>query len=128
MESKNFDVQLVKKVVMEEEENIVPDYQGLGIAQVINYLNVNRTLKRARERYVPPGKVHAPVRFFIPRKSKELRNEKWDDYCHRPVSYYEIAAGHYTMLKMPVAAQFAQLFCKVINADQPQTHKKGEKK
>jgi thioesterase domain-containing protein len=110
LRSDNVDVELIRRVVREYEIQFVPDYLGLGIEHLINYLNVGRTYENAGLRYIPQGKIHTPVHFFAASQSTVINGERWDDYCHKPITYHKINAGHYTILKMPALREFVKKF------------------
>jgi thioesterase domain-containing protein len=113
LSSNNVDVELVGRIVREQEIQFVPDYRGLGIGHLINYLNVGRTYENAGFRYIPQGKIHTPVHFFAAGQSTVMNRERWDDYCHKPIRYYKINGGHYTILKMPALGEFIKKFREV---------------
>jgi acyl transferase domain-containing protein/thioesterase domain-containing protein len=114
LRSNNVDVELIRRVVMEYEIQFVPDYLGLGIEHLINYLNLGRTYENAGLRYIPRGKIHTPVHFFAASQSTVINKERWDDYCHSPITYYKINAGHHTILKMPALGEFVKKFREVL--------------
>jgi thioesterase domain-containing protein len=65
-------------------------------------------------RYTPRGKIHTPVYFFAARQSEAIQKERWDDYCHKPITYYEVSGSHYTLLKRPEVLEFSRLFQEVM--------------
>ncbi|NIM12055.1 MAG: acyltransferase domain-containing protein [Candidatus Aminicenantes bacterium] len=114
LRSNNVDVELIKRIVKESEIQFVPDYQRLGIEHLITYLNVGRTYENAGLRYIPQGKIHTPVHFFAASQSTVINRERWDDYCHKPITYHKINAAHYTILKMPALGEFVKKFREVM--------------
>jgi amino acid adenylation domain-containing protein len=114
LESNNFDVEIIKKVIVEYEAHVVPGYHQLNIGELIQYLNIGRTFHNARASYIPPGKIHTPVHYYAASQSKEILKESWNAYCDMPIKFYEIPGDHYSIFKMPQVLEFAKIFCQAI--------------
>jgi thioesterase domain-containing protein/acyl carrier protein len=115
LRSKHFDVEIIKKVVVEYEAHVVPDYIHLSIDQLIEYLNAGRTFHNARTYYTPAGKIHTIVHYFSARQSRGIIKESWNDYCNKPIRFYEISGDHYSIFKRPKVIEFSDFFGKIIN-------------
>jgi thioesterase domain-containing protein len=78
-------------------------------------LNMVRTLNKARDRYIPGGKIDTQVHFFKAGEEKRAAAvEKWNLYCRQPIGLYEISGDHFSIFKMPEVEAFAKLFGKIV--------------
>ena len=114
LESKHFDVEIIKKVIREYEAHVVPDYHQLDIKELIKYLNTGRTFQQARASYIPGGKIHSPVHYFAASQSRGIIKKHWKNYCKKSIKYYEIKGDHYSIFKIPQVLEFAKTFCQTI--------------
>jgi tyrocidine synthetase-3 len=115
LESKHFDVEIIKKVIMEYEAHVVPGYHRLSIDELIKYLNLGRTHRRARASYIPRGKINAPVHYFAASESKKIIKKRWNGYCKESIKFYEIKGDHYSIFRRPRVLEFAKIFCQTVN-------------
>jgi len=120
LETTNYDVELIKKVIARYGMHALPYYQHLNIRESIYYLNLGRTLHRAAAMYTPGGKIHSPVHYFAAAQSKGRLKKTWKNYLHNSFTFYKIDADHYSILKMPAVVSFAQLFEDVLERSMDQ--------
>jgi hypothetical protein len=112
------DVQLIKQLIPEYVAQVIPNYEQLGIRDLIDYLNMDRTLSKAFNRYSPQTKISTPVHFFCARQTNKIYRDfwnTWNDYC-TSLYYYEIRGDHFSIMKKPDVIQFANLFDSVIGS------------
>ncbi|MCP5050062.1 MAG: hypothetical protein GY940_23050, partial [bacterium] len=114
LEENQFDPGIIRKVIVDYEAHVVPNYDQLGVRQLIHYLNTGRALSKARALYVPTGKLHTPVHYFAASQSKGIINhEVWNRYCQKSVKFRQIDGDHYSIFEMPHVAEFGAKFCKL---------------
>jgi len=120
LESLNPDIQLLKQAISTHvpgkrrgvEMEVIPYSQQIGLRDLLYYFNQIRSLRNARARYTPPGKIHTPVHYFEASESKSKREfaEPWKDLCHHPMHWYEVEGGHFSIFEMPRVKSFAEQF------------------
>jgi thioesterase domain-containing protein len=113
LESDHFDVEIIKKVIVEYEAHIVPNYHQLGIDELVRYLNVGRTFHNARSSYVPSSKVNTKGHFFKASESK-FKHQTWNAYFKKPLKIHEIKGDHYSILKTPNVKNFVTIFSRIL--------------
>jgi amino acid adenylation domain-containing protein len=112
LESKHFDVEIIKKVLVEYEAHVDPNYSQLSLGELINYLNMSRSFHNALALYIPLEKIETPVYYFSASQSKSnhiIKEEDWSKYCHR-IKYYEITGDHFIIFKLPHVVSIAKIF------------------
>ncbi|MCP5052540.1 MAG: hypothetical protein GY940_35555 [bacterium] len=114
LENKRFDPATIKKIIMEYEAHVVPNYHQLGIGDLIRYLNIGRMLRNARASYIPSSQLHTPVHYFAAGQSTEIEKERWNKYCEVPINIYEIVGDHYSIFKRPHVLEPAQVVSKLL--------------
>jgi thioesterase domain-containing protein/acyl carrier protein len=115
LEAEQFDVQSIRQVVSQYDAHIVPNYHGLGIGQLLKYLNTGRTFQNARAMYTPPGKIHTPVHYFAASQSEGIIvNGYWNEHCREPMKIYRISGDHYSIFRMPDVLHFAGSLANVL--------------
>jgi len=110
LEAQQFDPGIIKKVIVEYEAHVVPGYHGLGIGQLIKYLNRGRTFHHARALYTPTGKIDATVHYFAARRSKKINKDHWNRHCRKAVACYPVPGDHYSLFKKPWVVELARIF------------------
>ena len=95
-------------------ENAIPDYRGLGVRELIGFLNTDRTFKNAGAGYIPRGKIQTPIHFFTASESKGVDKEYWNEYCHEPLIYHDVQGDHHSIFRQPGVKEFARLFAEVL--------------
>ena len=104
----------IKKIIAEHG---IPgfDYDKSGIEELILHLNMTRALLKARDQYMPSGKVKVPVHYFEALASIEIIKQRWDEYCELSVEYHTIPGDHFSIFKMPNVEKFAWVFQEVLS-------------
>lgn len=99
----------IKKII---REHGLPyfNFEQASIKELIHSLNVTRTLLKARDKYIPSGKIQTTVHYFEALESKEIIKQNWDEYCEAGVKYYTIPGDHFSIFKKPQVEKFAQIF------------------
>jgi len=110
LESQQFDPGIIKKVIVEYEAYIVPGYSGLGIGQLIKYLNRGRTFHHARALYAPTGKIDSTVHYLAARQSKKISKDHWNRHCRKGMVHTQVPGDHYSIFKKPYVVEFAEIF------------------
>jgi len=101
---------VVRRIIMENEMHAVPQDPGLGIAELIDFLNMNRTLKNAASQYIPAGKIRTPIQFFGAVESRDILEKYWSEYCEGNIDYFEIEGDHFSILRQPYVSLLALPF------------------
>jgi len=115
LETNNYDVERIKKIIMEFGMRALPNFNRLSIRESVYYLNIGRTLQHAREMYTPPGKIHTPVHYFAASESKGIIDPKqWNQYTETSAKFFQITGDHLSIFKMPNAQGFAELVDKIL--------------
>jgi surfactin family lipopeptide synthetase A/fengycin family lipopeptide synthetase D len=91
----------------------IPNFERLGVRESIYYLNVIRTFDRARNGYLPGGKVRAPVHFFSAAAEEIGDREEWSRFSAGPVTYRRIEGDHFSIFRSPQVEAFAELFSRL---------------
>ncbi|MCX6583712.1 MAG: thioesterase domain-containing protein [Candidatus Aminicenantes bacterium] len=114
LKEKSVVAETIKKIIAEHG---IPgfDYDKSGIEELILHLNMTRTLLKARDKYIPSGKVKAAVHYFEALASMEIIKQRWDEYCELSVEYHTIPGDHFSIFKMPDVEKFARVFQEVLS-------------
>ena len=64
LKENHFSVERIKALIPSTLVQAIPNYNQVGISELIYYLNVYRTFIHARDRYIPRGKINAPVHYY----------------------------------------------------------------
>jgi amino acid adenylation domain-containing protein len=115
LQTNNYDVEMIKKMISEYEMHALPNYHELNTRESVYYLNVGRTLRNARAFYTPSRKIHTPVNYFAASQSKGVIKKRWNDYCCKPMETYEITGDHFSIFKRPHVAELAKIFDQAVN-------------
>jgi amino acid adenylation domain-containing protein/FkbM family methyltransferase len=121
--AKNFDVDIIKRVIVGYGMQALPNFNQLGIRETIYYLNVGRSLTRARTNYIPGEKIQTRLHFIKASQSPEIFIDNWRDYCIGPIQCHEITGDHYSILKEPASGQITEIFNSTLAASFPTTKK-----
>jgi len=98
----------IKKIVPAYVARLIPNFDQMGIRELIGYQTVIRSVSTAVSLYIPAGKVDTRVHFFIPAEREnheEIQN--WTDFCGSPIRDYEVTGNHVSMMHPPHVIQFA---------------------
>ncbi len=113
LQTDHFDVETVKKIIMEYGMAALPNYEHLGIVESIYYLNVGRSFFHARTRYTPAGKINAPIHYFEAAQTAQSKNankEAWNVLTTSAVTYYTVPGDHYSIFRRPQVNHLARIF------------------
>jgi thioesterase domain-containing protein len=127
LESNNYDVEMIKKMISEYGMQTLPNYHKLNIKESIYYLNVGRTFRHARALYTPSRKIHTPVNYFSASQSKGIRKKRWNDYCGKSIKFYEITGDHFSILKMPQVLELSKVVDVELKVEKETFPKKNKK-
>jgi thioesterase domain-containing protein len=108
LEKINLDVKAIRKLIPGNMNQGIPNFNQLY------YLNVIRTFSRARDNYIPGGKVNTPIHFFLASRSSIEKAKHWQDYLVNPVSFHKITGNHFSIFKLPHVVPFARTFTRII--------------
>ncbi|MDQ1355127.1 MAG: hypothetical protein QG657_5437, partial [Acidobacteriota bacterium] len=115
LEENHYPVEAVRQLIPAYLAQIIPNYERLGLRELVYYLNLGRSLDRARDIYIPGGKINTELHHFTAVDSKEILKESWAEYCHSAIRVYELSGNHYSILKMPAVDQTAQLISRELS-------------
>jgi thioesterase domain-containing protein/acyl carrier protein len=113
LEAMHFDVELLKKLIVENRILALPNFEYLDIKDSIYYLNMARTLRSARARYIPNNNLKTDVHYFKASQSIDIEQRQWEKYCHNPITYYTINGDHFSIFKIPGVLELAGIFNKI---------------
>jgi len=117
LETTDYDTETLKNELMKVGwHQALSDYQQLDTAESVYYLNLYRSFLNAMVSYTPGGKIHTPVYYFAANKSKHIIKERWNDYCYKPVKFYEVSGDNFSIFEMPGLEPFAKLFDKIMQS------------
>jgi amino acid adenylation domain-containing protein len=110
-----FYIKIIKDSLPKGLAKIIPNFQQLGLKDLIYYLNMVRTFDNARNKYIPQMKINAKVHFFkASEETVAIDAEKWNLYCQEPMRLYKIPGDHVSILKKPHLVSLAKLFDNLI--------------
>ncbi|TYQ18348.1 UNVERIFIED_CONTAM: amino acid adenylation domain-containing protein [Acetivibrio alkalicellulosi] len=90
--------------------NAIPKFQQLKIREVINYLNVIRTLHNGRVRYFPEGKISTELNFFKSANENIVEDETiWTSYCWSNIITHIVNGEHVSIFYEPYSKEFAKI-------------------
>jgi thioesterase domain-containing protein len=70
-----------------------------------------------RAGYIPAGKLNTRTHFFEANRLKIPKKNLWSNYCSKPIAFYEVEGGHFSIFEIPEALEFARLFNRVFEAE-----------
>lgn len=114
--SNPLDLQAIKKLIPAGLSEIIPNFAGLGIQELVFHLNRTRTLDQARNRYIPAGIVNTPVHFFAAMESEVSVQHGWYDYFKEPLKLHKLNGDHFSILRKPAVIRFAEAFAFLLNS------------
>jgi thioesterase domain-containing protein len=119
-EESDFDPEVVKRAIPGNLVKMIPNVDQLNIRQLVMYLNIIRSLDRARSIYLPPAKVKAPVYFVGASESKRVKKEEWNQYTEVPATFDEVPGDHFSILRTPQVKNLARIFKNLEDKPVPQ--------
>jgi len=98
-----------------QEAQIIPNFQQQDLNNLVYYLNLTRSLTRARLSYRPEGNVHAQLHYFAATQSKEITITNWNHYCDRPLIQFTVEGNHTSIMKVPHVLKLVEKFTNSID-------------
>ncbi len=86
---------------------LIPNIERLTMVELIEYLNLNRSLARARAHYKPSHTLESTLYFLKARQSELDPRQEWQSYCELPLFCDTIDGDHFSMMKHPSAGDIA---------------------
>lgn len=114
LESNNYDVGAIRRIVVEVEALKIPAYAQLSIRELLRFTNLVRTLSNARNSYLPAGKIHTRVHHFIASKSYPKIRNLWKPFAKQPIEIHKIDGDHYSILQAEKVNEIATIFNDVL--------------
>jgi amino acid adenylation domain-containing protein len=115
LETSRLDNKEIKRKINTFGRQVLPNFQRLSVKECIYYLNMGRSLTRAADNYIPPGKINAPVFYFKANLFWEMKVKRWKKYTQNPIQIYELAGDHQTIFTIPYVYDFAKIFDQAVN-------------
>ncbi|MCP4154453.1 MAG: hypothetical protein GY757_42405, partial [bacterium] len=72
----------------------IPNYDSLGIRELIYYLSIIRTHRYSRAVYYPENRIQTTVH-YIEASEARVDKEHWNTYTAEPMKLYTVKGGHY---------------------------------
>jgi amino acid adenylation domain-containing protein len=110
------DAARVRGLFPSDMADAVPNFEQLGIRELLYYFNTIRTYNNARNAYVPEGKIKTPLFYFSASRSEVTGREKWNRYCREPFTLHEVIGDHFSIFKPPGVEAFARLLNAALNS------------
>jgi thioesterase domain-containing protein/acyl carrier protein len=115
LEENNYPVEKARQLIPPHIMQIIPNFEQLSLRELIHYLNLGRSLIRARDHYVPRGKLQTGIHYFKASETAAGKNPgNWSEYCLKPVQIHEISGNHYNILKQPGVNPVVKIFEKLL--------------
>jgi thioesterase domain-containing protein len=113
LETGNYDVETIKRAVVEYGMQALPNYDRLNIRDCVYYLNVGRTFRRALVSYRPPGRLNT-AGYFFKALQPPFDHHLWDAYFRQPLKCFQIAGDHYSVFHPSHVVSFARTFNRIL--------------
>lgn len=117
LEEKRYRVEKVREFMPAHFVRIMPNFYSPSTGELIFYLDMGRTLARARESYIPEGKVKARLCYIEASGSAGRFVEGWRRYCRRDIQSYRVEGDHFSMLKGATAARSAKALDRALHLE-----------
>jgi tyrocidine synthetase-3 len=114
LEENNIGIEIIRQLIPDHLAQIIPNYNRLGIKELIYYMNLNRTLSNARSFYIPSQRLHTNLHYFKASESPVIFQDSWDDYCINPIKSFERTGDHFSIFNKPKVVQTAKIFNNVM--------------
>jgi thioesterase domain-containing protein/acyl carrier protein len=115
LEDTDFDIDIIKKAIPPHISEATPNFNHLGLRELIYYMNMVRSLVNARNRYIPKSKIRATPHFFTANQFVIPNRKKWKTYCREPLKFYEVNGDHFSIFQLPATVEFAKTFDRVVS-------------
>jgi thioesterase domain-containing protein len=117
LESNDSYLEKIEPLIKEYKAHFAPGNDRIEISQLINSVNMGRTLFRARAAYIPSQKINTFLHYFWANQSTGKIKEHWNKYCTQPVEFYEVRGDHFSIFKRPNVVEFAQIFAEALQIE-----------
>ncbi len=119
LERSESNAEMIKTLIKDYSDYVIPNYQMLSIGECITYLNMIRTLVNAWTSYTPPvEKMNTSIHYFGASQSKRIIKDNWNSYAEKPIRYFEIKGDHFSIFKKPGVIPFAEIFGHLVNGEE----------
>jgi len=92
-----------------------PNFEQQGIKELVFYLNMFRSLEKARNKYIPLRKNQTLIHFIGAKEYVIENRSEWNKYTHLPLEFYPVKGGHFSMYEVPYVISLARTFSSLIN-------------
>ncbi|MCP4215528.1 MAG: amino acid adenylation domain-containing protein, partial [bacterium] len=100
----------LRQFILETEAVVVPHHENTSIPDMIKYLNIGRSFRAARFRYIPQEKIETPVLYFGAAQSDEIPKHQWQQFVKNSIDYYETPGDHISIFQSPDVNTFVRRF------------------
>ncbi len=107
-------VQIIKNVMPKDFMESIPDYNEMGIKELLYSINRIRSLTRAYTAYIPKGPISTPVHFFKASLSDVCTVKEWSKYFTDKLQSYEITGDHYSIFRTNHVIDMVKIFEQVL--------------
>ncbi len=114
LENDSVNQKLREKLFTGSFSRVIPDYELLGMKELIYYLNVIRTFDNALAEYRAVGKIQASIHLFKASQSDQVIIEQWKEFSDSMYSY-EISGDHFSIFEMHEIDELVGSFDKVLD-------------
>jgi thioesterase domain-containing protein len=114
LEENSFEAEKLRKSIPAVMAGTIPGFERQGIGGLIFYINMIRTFDRARNSYVPAGKIKTRIHFFAAAENGVSNWKNWNNYTEQPVTFYRVKGDHFSMFKEEHVLSLAQKFNRII--------------
>jgi thioesterase domain-containing protein/acyl carrier protein len=114
LEKNPFEAEKLRKSIPSVMAGTIPGFEHQGIGGLIFYINMIRTFDRARNCYVPAGKIKTRVHFFAAAENRVSNWKNWNNYTEQPVKFYQVSGDHFSMFEEGHILSLAREFNRII--------------
>jgi amino acid adenylation domain-containing protein len=118
----NFSEAYIRNKIPPVIANAIPAIDKQDIKMLMFYTNMLRSHVKARNKYIPGGKVITRPYFFSAKHAIYNNWSNWNIYSQHPVHYIEINGDHFSIMKTPDVANLAKEFQFTLNDTVAKTH------
>jgi amino acid adenylation domain-containing protein len=96
------------RILPTDLQRLIPNIHRLQRRELLEYLNLNRSLARARALYKPRHTLEAPLDFLKAGQSGLDPSREWQSYCKHPIYCNSIDGDHFSIMKHPAVEKIAE--------------------
>jgi len=117
LETNKLDIKKMNKQMINFGIQALPNYRKFTIKEILYYLNMARTLAKARNIYIPKERINTPIHYFRAEQSEgKIDHSLWEKYCNKTIIYHAIQGNHYSIFKKPDVFKLIAIFDKVLQS------------